>query len=94
MTEGIKGSSFQWNAQVQQAFEEIKMKLTRALVLVLPYFEKVFEVECDASRVGIEGVLTEEGRPLAFFSEKLCDSRRRHSTYDKEFCVIIRCLEH
>jgi len=44
--------------------------------------------------VGIGGVLTQEGKPLAFFSEKLCDSRRKYSTYDKEFYAIVRCLEH
>jgi len=31
---------------------------------------------------------------LAFFNEKLCDARRKYSTYDKEFYAIIRCLEH
>jgi len=31
----------------QQAFEEIKWKLTQAIILVLPYLEKIFEVECD-----------------------------------------------
>jgi len=76
MTEVIKGTSFQWNPKAQAAFEEIKLKLTQ-----LPCFNKVFEVECDASGVGIGGGLTQEGRPLAFFSEKLCDARRKYLVF-------------
>jgi len=94
MTEVIKGISFRWTPKAQSAFEEVKLKLTQAPVLALPCFNKVFEVECDTSGVGIGGVLTQEGKPLAFFSEKLCDSRRKYSTYDKEFYAIVRCLEH
>jgi len=89
-----KGSSFHWNPKAQAAFEEIKLKLTQALVLTLPCFDKVFEVECHAFRVGIGGVLTQEGRPLPIFSEKLCEARRKYSTYDKEFYAISWSLEH
>ena len=71
MTEVIKGSSFQWTPRAQEAFEEVKVKLTQAPVLALRCFNKVFEVECDASSIGIGGELLQEGRALAFFSEKL-----------------------
>ena len=94
MTKVNNGSSFEWTPRAHEAFEEVKVKLNQAPVLALPYFDKVFEVECDASGVGVGGVLVQEGRPLSFFSEKLDDSKRRYSTYDKEFYAIVQCLEH
>jgi len=65
MTKVIKGTSFVRTPKAQSTFEEIKTRLTQAPTLSLPYFSKVFEVESDGSRVGIGGVLTQEGKPLA-----------------------------
>jgi len=94
MTEVIKGTSFQLAPKAQDVFKKVKKRPTKAPVLSLPCFDKVFEVECDASGVGIGGVLTQEGLTLAFFSEKLCDPRRECSTYDEEFYAIVRHLQH
>ncbi|GKD97102.1 RNA-directed DNA polymerase [Tanacetum coccineum] len=44
-------------------------------------------------RVGISGVLSQNQRPIAFFSEKLNDARRKYFTYDKEFYAIICSLD-
>ncbi|GKV50168.1 hypothetical protein SLEP1_g56881 [Rubroshorea leprosula] len=94
ITDSLKGDKFSWSDKAQQSFEELKRKLTETSVLALPNFDLMFEVDCDASNVGIGAVLSQEGRPIAFFSEKLNGTKLRYSTYDKEFYAIVRALEH
>lgn len=88
-----KNSPFIWSDEQESAFVKIKDCLTNAPLLCLPNFNKIFEVECDASGIGIGAVLTQDGRPVAYFSEKLNGATLNYPTYDKEMYALIRALE-
>ncbi|MFS7899882.1 putative nucleotidyltransferase, Ribonuclease H [Helianthus anomalus] len=94
ITNCLKGNNFAWTPAATIAFEELKKRVTQAPVLALPNFQLPFQVECDASGFGIGGVLSQDNRPIAFFSEKLSEAKQKYSTYDKEFYAIIRSLEY
>ncbi|KAK8940525.1 hypothetical protein KSP39_PZI010475 [Platanthera zijinensis] len=94
ITECMKQGDFKWSKSASFAFTRIKIFMTEAPVLRLPNFDKNFEVSCDASGAGIGGVLSQEGHPIRFFSEKLSGPKLNYSNYEREFYALVQSLRH
>jgi hypothetical protein len=66
-----KVAKFKWSPQCEEAFLTLKKLLTTAPVLAQPDTKKPFDVYCDASGIGISGVLMQDGRATAYASRQL-----------------------
>jgi len=87
-----KDTPFCWMEKHEQAFQRLKAQLTNAFILALPNFVKTFELECDASRVGIGVVLLQGGHPISYFIEKLHGATLNYPIYNKELYKVVRAL--
>jgi hypothetical protein len=87
------GILFYWGVAQEYSFNTLINKLTHAPLLQLPDFGKTFELEYDACGIGISGVLLQEGKYIAYFSEKLSGSSLNYSTYDNELYALVHVLE-
>ena len=88
-----KNAKFVWTKQCQESFEELKKRLTSALVLILPDLTKSFSIYCDASRQGLGGVLMQEGRVVAYASRQLRKHELNYPTHDLELAAMVHALK-
>lgn len=93
LNELVKDIKFVWTDKQENTFTLLKEKLCTASILALPNFDKTFELQSDASGIGVGAILLQEGRPIAYFSEKLNGAPLNYSTYDKELYALVRALE-
>ena len=94
ITDCLKKGEFAWSNVTAKAFVKIKARMISAPVMRLSDFSKIFEVACDASGIGIGGVLAQKVHPVAYFSEKLNDAKQKYSTYDKKYYAVIQTLRY
>jgi hypothetical protein len=93
LTECIKKGTFQWTIEANKSFEGLKKKVIEQPMLALPYFNKLFQVDRDAIGTTIGAILSQKGRPISFFGEKLNEERKIYYVSDQEFYVIIQDLK-
>jgi hypothetical protein len=69
MKELLKSNTlFVWSDKCEASFQELKTRLTTTPVLTLPDVSKDFVVYCDASRQGLDCVLMQGGKVVAYAS--------------------------
>ena len=66
-----KKVKFDWDDRCEKAFQELRRRLTRAPILIVPDRGQGYTVYCDASRAGMGCVLMQYGRVVAYSSHQL-----------------------
>ncbi len=77
----------------QRAFDHIKATIAKDVVLAYPDYSKVFEIYTDASSKQLGEVITQDNRPIAFFSWKLFDVQCKYSVTEIELLAIVETLK-
>jgi hypothetical protein len=65
---GTKKVPWHWEEFHQRAFNHVKASIVKEVVLAYPDYSKVFEIHTDASSKQLGAVITQDNRPIAFFS--------------------------
>ena len=88
-----KDVKFVWTEVEQKAFEDIKRILSRETLLAYPDFSKPFIIHTDASNTQLGAVISQDGKPIAFYSRKLSDAQKRYTTTEQELLSIVETLK-
>jgi hypothetical protein len=88
-----KNKAFEWTAECQASFKELKKGLTSALVLVLLDLTKKFNIYCDASRRGLGCALMQEGQVVCYASHQLRKHEETYPTHDLELATVVHALK-
>jgi hypothetical protein len=69
MTELLdKDKKFEWTSACEASFQELKKRLTTALILVMPDMEKPFSIYSDVFGQGLGCVLMQDGHVVVYSS--------------------------
>ena len=83
----------------EKAFQKLKERFTKELVLEAPDLDKKIRIEVNTSDYATEGVLSiecEDGKQklMVFLSKFLNDTERNYKIHDKKMLAVIRGLEN
>ncbi|KAK2452132.1 hypothetical protein QL285_011125 [Trifolium repens] len=88
-----KDQPFVWDSLCEKSFQELKKRLTSAPILILPKPDEPFVVYCDASLMGLGGVLMQNGQVVAYASRQLKVHEKNYPTHDLELAAVVFTLK-
>ncbi|KAK1692751.1 hypothetical protein QYE76_009448 [Lolium multiflorum] len=88
-----KDRKFEWTDKCEESFQQLKLRLTTAPILVMPDITKPFDVYCDASKIGLGCVLMQEGKVISYLSRQLKQHEQNYPTHDLELAAVVLALK-
>lgn len=93
LTKLLHKNSFEWTAEATEAFERLKQAMMMVPILAQPDFSLLFTIETDASDFGLGTVLSQNGRPIAYFSQTLSSRAQANSIYERELMAVVLAVQ-
>ena len=84
---------WRWDPIHWQAVDDVKATIAKDVVLAYLDFTKPFEIYMDASMMQLGAVITQDNRPIAFFSRKLSETQTKYSVTEIELLAIVETLK-
>jgi hypothetical protein len=88
-----KNKKFFWTEKCAEAFRRLKELLTKTPIIKVPDMDADFLVCTDSSKEGLDGVLMQDGRVIAYISRKLRRHAENYTMHDLELLAIVYSLK-
>ena len=88
-----KEVKFDWDDRCEEAFQELKRRLTSVPILIVPDMGQGYTVYCDASRARLGCVLMQSERVVAYGSRQLKNHEQNYPTHDMELAAVVFALK-
>ena len=88
-----KRTPWHWDDMHQSAFKNIKTAIAKDVVLAYPDYSQGFEIYTDSSKFELEAVITQNNKPLVFFSHKLNTLQETYRVTEQELLAIVKTLK-
>ena len=87
-----KEVKFDWDDLCEEAFQQLKRRLTLSPILIVSDKGQGYTMYCDASRAGLGCVLMHPGRVVAYGSRRLKNHEQNYPTHDMELDAVVFAL--
>jgi hypothetical protein len=89
----VNKKPWHWDSIHQIAFDSINTTTPKEVVLVYPDFTRPFGINTNASTKQLGAVITQDNRPIAFFSQKLSVVQSKCTDTKLERLAIVETLK-
>ena len=86
-------NKFVWTSVEQEAFDKVKQILSKETMLAFPDFQSPFVIHTDASKTQLGAVISQQNKPIAFYSRKLNPAQVNYTTTERELLSIVETLK-
>ena len=86
-------STLEWTPAHQRAFERMKALVVTDAMLAFPDHNLPFHIHTDSSDFQLGAMISQNDRPIAYYTRKLTPAQRNYTTMEKELLAIVAVLK-